>query len=82
MGSPFEMKQACLYLSDSALALFDLIDAEGVEAPINDHNGITQLKAVFDTAEQIRKHYALHNIQRMLALGISPSDFIEKFKEE
>jgi hypothetical protein len=81
MASPFEMKQMCIYLSDSALALFDFIDAGGIDAPIDDHDGITQLKAVLETSEEIRKYYALRNIQRMLSLGMSPSDFVKKFEE-
>jgi hypothetical protein len=81
MGSPFEMKQTCISLSDAALALFDFIDAEGIDAPVDGYEGIEKLKAVLDTTEDIRKYYVLRNIQRMLSLGISPSDFIEKPKE-
>ncbi len=81
MGSPFEMKQVCISLSDAALALFDLIDAEGIDAPVDGHEGIERLKAVLDATEEIRIYYTLRNIQRMLALGISPSTLLEEAKE-
>ncbi len=81
MGSPFEMKQVCISLSDAALALFDFIDAEGVDAPVDGHEGIERLKAVLDATEEIRIYYTLRNIQRMLALGISPSTLLEEAKE-
>jgi hypothetical protein len=81
MGSPFEMKQVCISLSDAALALFDLIDAEGIDSPVDSQEGITTLKAVMDATEEIKIYYTLRNIQRMLALGISPSTLLEKTKE-
>ncbi len=81
MGSPFEMKQVCISLSDAALGLFDLIDSEGIDAPVNDHDGREKLKAVMDATEEIRIYYTLRNIQRMLALGISPTTLFEKAKE-
>ncbi len=82
MGSPFEMKQACLHLSDSALALFDLIAAKGVDAPLEDYDGIAKLKNVINISEEIRDYYSLRNVQRMLALGITPDNLYKKLKEQ
>ena len=81
MGSPFEMKQTCISLSDAALALFDFIDVEGIDAPVDGHEGIAKLKAVLDATEEIRVYYTLRNVQRMLALGISPTTLLEEAKE-
>lgn len=77
MGSPFEMKQTCLYLSDAALALFDFIEAEGVEGPLTKLDGVMKLKDVIETTEEIRAYYSRRNLSRMLALGISPATLLK-----
>lgn len=76
MADPTDMKQACLDLSNAAIALFDLIDQDGVQAPLDDWAGVLKLKAVVDAGEVIRGYYQRRNIQRMLALGISPDELL------
>lgn len=71
-----DMKQACLDLSNAAIALFDLIDEDGVTAPMEGMDGIMKLKAVVDSSEKIRGYYERRNIQRMLALGVSPATLL------
>lgn len=75
-AAPPDMKQACLDLSNAAIALFDLIDADGVQAPLDGIAGVMKLKAVVDAAEEIRSYYERRNIQRLLALGVSPAELL------
>lgn len=67
-----DIKQACLDLSNAAIALFDLVEADGIDAPMDGIENILKLKAMVDASEVIRGYYARRNISRMLALGVSP----------
>ncbi len=77
-----DMKQLCLDLSNSAIALFDIIDDKGIEAPLADYEAIQKLKTVIDSSYNIRDYYYRRNIQRMLALGVSPDSLLKAFSEE
>ncbi len=72
MDTPADVKQACIDLSTAAIVLFDLIDADGVDAPMDDFVGIAKLVSVVNRAEEIRAYYAVRNVQRILGLGVSP----------
>lgn len=72
-----DMKQACLDLSNAALALFDLIEKDGIDSPMDGLDNIMKLKAVVDHVETLRGYYARRNISRMLALGVSPTSLLE-----
>ncbi len=71
MDTPADVKQACIDLSTAAIALFDLIDADGVDAPIDSHDGIASLRAMKEASEALRFYYAALNVERMVALGLS-----------
>lgn len=71
-----DMKQACLDLSNSAIALFDLLEAEGDDAPMEGLENIEKLKAVVDHAYLIIGHYQRRNIARMIALGVNPETIL------
>lgn len=68
-----DMKQKCLDLSTAAMALFDLIEAEGIDAPMDKIENILTLANVIEVGSEIKQYYAQRNIQRMLALGVSPA---------
>ncbi len=82
MSTQLDLTQACLDLSNAALALFDIIDAKGVNAPLEDHGDMMKLMTVIDSSEKIRAYYYHRNIQRMLALGVSPETLLRMGKED
>ncbi len=82
MNKALDLKQKRLDLSNAVLVLFDLIDTEGVTAPIDNQSGITKLRAVIDITDEIQGYYYHRNLQRMLALGVSPDSLLKMFKEE
>ncbi len=67
-----DMKQACLDLSSAAIALFDLLEEKGDMAPLEDIGDMLKLVALVDKTTEIREYYFRRNVQRMLALGVSP----------
>lgn len=69
--------QVCLDLSKAATDVFDLIEAEGLDAPMETVDHILKLKAIVDNTEVLRSYYFRRNIQRMLALGVLPSHLME-----
>ncbi len=81
MDTPyFDVKQACIDLSTAAINLFDLVDADGVDAPMDDFVGIAKLVSVVTKAEDIREYYAARNIERILALGTSPEVLLKTIR--
>lgn len=68
-----EMQQACLDLSNSAIALFDLVEKKGLSSPLEEVSDTLKLKALFDASTKIVDYYQHCNIQKMMALGVSPS---------
>ncbi len=81
MDAHLDLKQACLDLSNAALALFDVVETEGLDAPLEDYDSMAKLKAVIDTSEEIRNYYYHRNIRRMLALGVAPQTLLKMFEE-
>lgn len=71
------MKQACLDLSNAAIALFDLIEEKGDMAPLDSLDDLPTLMKVINEANHIRDYYNRRNIQRMLALGVSPDHLMK-----
>lgn len=76
-----DLMQECLDLSKAALALFDFIEADGIDAPLDNANGVLKVKAVVDASNNIREYYYKRNIARMLALGISPAALLRMAEE-
>lgn len=71
------LMQVCLDLSKAATDVFDLIDEEGLDAPMETIDHILKLKAIVDNAETLRSYYFQRNIQRMLSLGVPASHLME-----
>lgn len=71
------LKQVCLDLSKAATDVFDMIDQECLDSPMDSVDHILVLKAIVDHAETIRGYYFQRNIQRMLALGVPPSHLVQ-----
>jgi len=71
------IEQACLDLSKAALDVFELVDKDGIDAPMEGVEHILRLKAIVDNAEAIRSYYFRRNIQRMLAHGGPASHLVE-----
>lgn len=70
-----EMKQICLDLSKAAGTLFDIIDEkDDINAVMDGALGVLALAEVMINTNKMREYYARQNIQRMLALGISPEE--------
>jgi hypothetical protein len=76
-----EMKQLCVDLSKAAIALFDLIEEKGLNAPLEDLDGAMHLKNLIDLSDDIRGYYMRVNLQRMMALGVDPADLLRMAKE-
>lgn len=72
-----QMKQHCLELMNAAIAIFDLVEEKGIVAPLEDLDGVMKLKSMVDHANEIREYYYRRNIQRMLALGVSPESLLK-----
>lgn len=75
-----EVKQACIDIWTNAMALFDAVEARGKDAPIDDMETLMKLTVLLDKTEEMRVYYAHRNIQRMMALGISPDRIMEMAK--
>lgn len=82
MADRNDMKQACVDLSNAAIALFDLIEEKGVTAPLDNMEDLPKLMKVLSEAEHIRSYYNRRNIQRMLALGVDPQTLLKMAGEE
>jgi len=82
MSTSLDLKQVCLDLSNAALVLFDVVETEGLNAPLEDCVAMAKLKAVMDTSEEIREYYYRRNIRRMLALGVSPETLLRMTEEK
>ncbi len=82
MAEPIDVKQICLDLSNAALVLFDLVESKGDAAPLEDYNDMAILRLVVDKSEAIRSYYYHRNLQRMLALGLSPETLLKMVKED
>jgi hypothetical protein len=82
MMNTADVKQVCIDLSTAAIALFDLIDADGIDAPIDSQDGVAKLVAVVDTVEEIRSYYAGLNIQRIIAMGVAPYELLANYRKE
>lgn len=73
-----DMKQLCLDLSNASLKLFDLIDAKGIDAPLETMENVFVFGTVINKYREIADYYERRNIQRMLALGVSPATLLER----
>lgn len=71
-----DVKATCLDLSKAALGLFDIVDADGIDAAMENYDNILILKSLIDSAEEIRSYYERANIQRMLAMGVPPKTLL------
>lgn len=75
-----EMKQTCLDLSRAATNLYDIVDGQGIDAPMDELRHILTLQKIVAKAEEIRAYYFRRNVQRMLALGVSPESLNKMVK--
>ena len=67
------MMQALLDVSKAATDLFDLVEAGGVDAPLDNPFAFVPFMRCH---EQVRAYYSRRNVHRMLALGVSPADLL------
>ncbi len=81
MATDIEMKQACLDLSKAATALFDIIEAGGIDSPMEGLDNILILKDLNQASVNIIGYYQRRNIQRMLALGVSPETLLKMARD-
>lgn len=72
-----DMLQTCLDVSNSAIALFDLIEKEGVDSPLNNIDNLEKLTNLIKDVKKIKEYYYRRNVQRMLALGHTPEDILK-----
>lgn len=72
-----ELKQACVDLSNLWIGVFDVIDDDGIDGILTKLDGIMNLKVALDKTEAIRAYILQRNMQRMLALGISPAELLK-----
>jgi hypothetical protein len=77
-----EVKQLCLDISNAAIALFDVIEEQGVDAPLDDLQNVIKLNDIISPVEELRAYYFRRNIMRMLALGVDPQDLIRLSGED
>lgn len=71
-----DIKQACLDLSNSAIALFDIVEEGGDDAALEGMDNILLLTTIVRLSDELREYYFRRNVQRMLALGVSPEALI------
>lgn len=72
-----DLKQACIDLSNTALAMFDAFEKHGLEAAWEDPFLIKQF---MEDHERIRGFIQRQVNQRMLALGVSPERLLKMAK--
>jgi hypothetical protein len=65
------LKQACLDISNAALALFDQIDEHGTEAPWVGANVLT-MKRLAESYDQIRSYFRRPGGDAARRLGVTP----------
>lgn len=68
-----EMKQACLDLSNAAMEMFDLLDADGMEGPWNDPLVAVRMRNAFDA---IAEPLGAMAVRRLMALGVNPETIL------
>lgn len=76
MADPVDIKQACLDLSNAAMALFDEVEKRGMEGGWT-ASGVMALVKMSTSYERIREPFARMATRRMLALGVSREQLAE-----
>lgn len=72
MPADVDPKQLCLDISKAALALFDQLEAEGNDAPMNNASTLPNLFRVMNKSSDLRDYYINLGRRRLLGLGVPP----------
>lgn len=74
-----DLKQACLDLSNAALALFDAFERDGYEAMwVQDNaDGLRAVMAMQNAHNTLADFLRGQSVRRMLALGVSPEALLK-----
>lgn len=67
-----KMLEACLALQRQAGELFDLIEAKGLDAPMESIEKLNSVRAITLLAGTIKEYYIRRAIGDMINLGVSP----------